>query len=76
MSIRQYRDQIEHLCDSNQLPSDRFIQLFCFMLERETEEVALAMTLESMASFKADLDDIKQRLDKMGLLNKVTYEQL
>lgn len=70
------RDSIAHLCDINNLPEERFLNLYEFILECNDHYKSLKIVLESMSHFKYRLDQINMDLANMGLLKKVTYEEL
>lgn len=70
------RDRIAHLCDINNLPEQRFLEYYEFIRQSYDADKSLKMTLEGMAHFKCKLDQINMDLASMGLLKKVTYEEL
>lgn len=70
------RDRIAHLCDINNLPEERFLNLYEFILQSNDHYKSLQVVLESMSHFKCRLDQINMDLASMGLLKKFTYEEL
>lgn len=76
MNYFSYKDRVAHLCDIYNLPEQRFLEFYKFVKESHNEDRALAIVLESMSHFKYKLDQINMDLHRLGLLKKVTYEEL
>ena len=71
-----YREKISYLCDVHNLPEKRFLELYDFIKQSNNTDTAVQIVLESMSHFKSKLDQINMDLANLGLLKRVTYEEL
>lgn len=76
MNYFSYPDQISQLCDINNLPEEQFLDLFEILRQSDGSDKALELVMQQMSNFKSKLDQINMDLASMGLLKKVTYEEL
>lgn len=76
MNYFSYTDLICHLCDIYNLPEKRFLELYRSFEPFYSGDRALEKVLESMSDLKYKIDQINMDLASLGLLKKVTYEEL